>query len=308
MKHEGMSAEQIAEANRAAWNAVAPVHRQGQGDELQRLFATPGASCLDETATAHLGRLGVQGKRVAQLCCNNGRELISICNLGAASGTGFDISDAVIEEAIELAKLAGARCEFVRTDACEVPREYDGAFDLVYVSVGALGWIPDIGRFFACAGRLLDQAGNLLIYEMHPVLDMYDPASATPEIPRDSYFRRAPFVETTGLDYVGNTNFESPPQYWFHHTLADIFTAVLASGLQVVTFEELAHDISTQYPTLAASAVTPPMSYALTAVKPVTGGRGTAGTARTRTAASLPPPGRGPGRPRRARGSRPRSR
>lgn len=277
MKHEGMSDQQIVEANRTAWNAVAPVHRQSQGDELRRQFATPGASCLDEVATAHLTRIGVQGKRAAQLCCNNGRELISICNLGAASGTGFDISDAIIEEASELAKLAGAPCEFVRTDACEVPREYDGAFDLVYVSVGALGWIPDIGRFFACAARLLDQngqdgqGGTLLIYEMHPVLDMYDPASATPEIPQDSYFRRAPFVETAGLDYVGNTNFESPPQYWFHHTLADIFTAVLASGLQVTGFEELAHDISTRYPTLAASAATPPMCYVLTAVKP---GRG----------------------------------
>lgn len=267
MKHTDMDNEQIAEANRAAWNAVAPIHRKGRGDELRELFQTPGASCLDEIATAHLMKLGVQGKRVAQLCCNNGRELVSICNLGAESGVGFDISDAVIEEARELATLAGARCEFVRTDACDVPRAYGGAFDLVYVSVGALGWIPELGRFFDSAARLLDRSGILLVYEMHPVLDMYDPAAEKPDIPQDSYFRRAPFVETAGLDYVGKTGYEGPPQYWFHHTLASVFTAVLGSGLEVVAFEELPHDVSTLYPTLAESAVKPPMSYVLTSVK-----------------------------------------
>lgn len=270
MKPTDMSSEQMVEANRVAWNAVAPVHQQSQGEALRALFATPGASCLDEVATARLTGLGVAGKRVAQLCCNNGSELLSICNLGAARGVGFDISDVVIDEARALAALAlgdDARCEFVRADACDVPGAYSGAFDLVYVSVGALGWIPDLGRFFASAARLLDRAGHVLVYEMHPILDMYDPASKTPDIPQDSYFRRAPFIETAGLDYVGNTDHEGPPQYWFHHTLADIFTAVLASGLDVTGFEELAHDISTRYPTLASAAIKPPMSYLLTAVK-----------------------------------------
>jgi SAM-dependent methyltransferase len=267
MKHEDMDHGRIAEANRAAWNAIAPVHRQSRGDELRELFKAPGASCLDEIATARLTKLGLQGKRVAQLCCNNGRELISICNLGAESGVGFDISDAVIEEARELAELADARCEFVRTDACDLPGAYSGAFDLAYVSVGALGWIRDLGRFFGSAARLLDRPGTLLVYEMHPVLDMYDPAAERPDIPQDSYFRREPFVDTGGLDYLSKTEFQGPPQYWFHHTLADVFTAVLESGLVVVGFEELEHDVSTLYPTLETSAAKPPMSYVLTAVK-----------------------------------------
>jgi hypothetical protein len=83
-------------ANRAAWDEVAPVHAQTQMEPLLASFRRPGYSVLDEIETGLLTGLGVETKAVAQLCCNNGRELISIKNMGAGRCVGFDIAGAFI--------------------------------------------------------------------------------------------------------------------------------------------------------------------------------------------------------------------
>jgi SAM-dependent methyltransferase len=263
-----MSIKEVTEANRLAWNAIAPVHRRAAGEQLRARFAVPGASSLDEVMTAQLTRLGVRGKRVVQLCCNNGQELLSLMNLGAARAVGFDISDVVIEEARELAGIAGLECTFVACDVYEIPASYDGAFDLTVITVGALGWMPDLRAFFAVVGRLLAPGGQLLIYEMHPVLDMYEPNTEVAQGPSVSYFRDEPFVEEVGLDYVSKTELAAPPQHWFHHTLSAIFNGVVAAGISLTSFDELAHDISSLYPALVGAAAQPPMSYVLTGQKP----------------------------------------
>jgi len=262
-----MRVKDITEANRRAWNAVAPVHREKQGEALASQFSVPGSSCLDAVELEHLRRIGIEGKRIAQLCCNNGRELISFTNLGAASAVGFDISEAVLEEAERLTTVAGVSCRFVRCDAYDVPDEYNAGFDLVYVSVGALGWMPDVARFFQVAARLLAAGGWLFLYEMHPILDMYDPHSETPTVPADSYFRTEPYVEAAGLDYVGGSDHEGPPQYWFHHSMASILNGVISAGLQLDSVHEFAHDVSGLYAAIAESPRKPPMSYILTARK-----------------------------------------
>jgi SAM-dependent methyltransferase len=262
-----VQAKEITEANRRAWNAVASVHHRTQGEALMSQFAVRGASCLDSVEWEHLQRIGIEGKRVGQLCCNNGREIVSLMNRGARSAVGFDISEAVLEEAQKLATLAGVTCTFVRSDVYEISDEFSRAFDLVYVSVGALGWMPDLARFFQVAARLLALAGSLFIYEMHPILDMYDPRSETPIIPTDSYFRTEPFVETVGLDYVGGSDHEGPPQYWFHHSMASIVNGVVGAGMQIDSLHELAHDVSGLYGAIAESPHKPPMSYILTARK-----------------------------------------
>lgn len=262
-----MTTKAITEANRRAWNAVAPIHRKATVDALRARFAVPGASSLDDVATERLLRLGVRGKRVAHLCCNNGQELLSLMNLGAASGVGFDISEVVIEEARELAATSSIDCAFVAGDVYEIPEGHTGAFDLVFISVGALGWMPDLAGFFAVAGRLLGSGGALFVYEMHPILDMYDPQAEPPLVPRDSYFRQDPFVETVGLDYVSKTQFDGPPQYWFHHTMASILSSVLAAGVDITSFDEFPHDVSDLYAALANASSQLPMSYILTGRK-----------------------------------------
>jgi ubiquinone/menaquinone biosynthesis C-methylase UbiE len=253
-------------ANRVAWNEAAPVHRKLRFDELIKNFQNPDFNGLDEIATAQLQQIGVKDKDVAQLCCNNGRELISVKNMGAKRCVGFDISDAFIEQGRELNAVAKRDCEFVRSDVYEIPEIFSNHFDLLFTTIGALCWLPDMNQFLAVIARLLRPGGWLFIYEMHPILDMYECNKPEDRYqPHYSYFRTEPFVEEDGLDYFGKTKYKSATQYGFHHKLSDIIGACLENKLALRSFHEYGHDISTLFTYLEAEEIRLPLSFALTA-------------------------------------------
>lgn len=166
------SLERYTEANRGAWNEVMPLHQRAASALLDAAFLRPGHVALPDDSLQALQRIGLEGEDVAHLCCNNGVELLSIKNLGAARCVGFDISDVAIGEAQRRARLADINCEFVRSDVYAIPDDYDGAFDRVYISAGALGWMPDLARFFSRVAALLRTRGQVLIHEIHPVSEM----------------------------------------------------------------------------------------------------------------------------------------
>lgn len=245
-----MDYKKITEANRIAWNEVTPRHQAGRKIDLKEKFAESGYSTLDEIDTAKLKQIGLKDKVVAQLCCNNGRELLSLINLGASSGVGFDISDAAIDEAKELAQISKLKAEFVRTDVYEIAGSYNGKFDLVYLSIGAMTWLPDLERFFEVISRILKPGGDLLIYEMHPFLYMFA-LEDDPEYDREhlkevmfSYFKTEPWKDESGLDYIGNTKYESSTKFSYTQKLSDIFNPIISNGMEIKEFIEYDHDIS----------------------------------------------------------------
>ena len=264
-----MQVEDYIQANRRAWNETEAFHRKVSFEKLLEAFQKPGFNILDNYAVKILERISVQGKNVIQLCCNNGRELLSIKNMGAARCVGFDLSDAFIKQAGELMLAGGINCEFYQGDANRIPQEFESKFDLVFISVGTFGWMPDLNSFISQIKKLLVPGGWLFIYEMHPILDMFDEEPG-PEFPiqpvlKHSYFKEAPFVEDTGLDYLGKTAYKSLPTYWFHHKLSDIFQGCLSNGFIIDDFQEFAHDLSATFSWLENTSIRPPLSYTLTA-------------------------------------------
>lgn len=252
-------------ANLRAWDQAAPVHSRHRLDQWLTEFSQPGWSCLDEVATGLLRGIGLRGRVVAQPCCNNGRELISIANLGASHCLGFDVSAAFLEQARQLSDAAHAPCEFLQTDVYAIPNRFDRCADLVYISIGSLGWMPDLPAFLDVVRRLLRPEGWLAMYEMHPMLGMFDNEEQDPPPLRHSYFRREPFVETDGLDYWEGTQYESPPTYWFQHTLGDIVGGLLDHGFRLQSFREYDHDISGAFAYMDRLTVRPPLCFTLTA-------------------------------------------
>jgi SAM-dependent methyltransferase len=242
-----------AERNREAWNQVTPIHQQHTKINLQEAVQAEDYSDLDEVEMAILQRVGLQQKRVAHLCCNNGRELISLLKLGAAWGVGFDIADEAIKEATLLGTLSKTNCEFVRANAYEIDSIYFNQFDLVFTTIGALCWFDDLERFFAVVAQLLRPNGHLFVYELHPVSGFFAlPGEADYEAEQElkiaySYFRREPFINDYGLDYVGNTQYAAKTSYAFPHTLAAIFAGMLKNGLTIREFQEYPHDISLDF-------------------------------------------------------------
>ncbi|MEW5925650.1 MAG: class I SAM-dependent methyltransferase [Candidatus Zixiibacteriota bacterium] len=245
-----MDRKRIIAANREAWNEATGVHQRARGNKLKEGFAHKEFSTLDNIITRKMKQLHVEGKDAAQLCCNNGRELLSIINMGAKSGVGFDLSDEAIEEGRELAAIAGTNCRFVRTDVLEIGDEYNNSFDFVYISIGALSWLPDLDGFFRIVSRMLRKDGTLLIYEQHPFTYMLaapDEPDFDKEHPMEvaySYYRTEPWTNDTGIDYVGKTTYKGKEAFSFTQKLSDIFNAIIDSGINILEFAEFDHDIA----------------------------------------------------------------
>jgi SAM-dependent methyltransferase len=259
--------KRYTESNRAAWNEVMPYHQHAAREKWDRLFAQPGYVCLPEVEIELLRQNGLKGKSVVHLCCNNGVELLSLKNLGAAQCTGFDISDAAIEEATKRAQHCGIDCRFVRTDVYEIGAEYHNHFDLAYMTAGCFGWMPDLPHFFAKAAALLRENGLIFIHEIHPLAELLSYASEDAlEILRivEPYFRTEPYVEVGALDYVGYAKYpSSTTQYWFVHTISDIMMGLVGNGFAIEYFAEYESAISPNHKSIEATKAGIPLSYIL---------------------------------------------
>lgn len=236
--------DEFTQANRLAWNASAPRHRQSEEWQRQLLgFTDPSFSTLDQTVSGVLSSNGVNRARVVQIGCNNGRETLSTLALGATHATGIDQSDAFIAQAEELRAVSphGARAGFVCADVYALPEGLEGRFDLALITIGLLNWMPDLPRFLRVAASLLVPGGRLVIYETHPVLDMFEPYAADPHTLRYSYFRTEPFITEEEIVYDGSATGKAPPSYWHFHTMGDIVTGCIKAGLQIVELKEYPH-------------------------------------------------------------------
>ena len=264
-----MDLKAYTSANRKAWEEAAPLHRRQNFESLKAAFEVPGHSCLDEIETEMLLTLQVAGKNVAQLCCNNGRELLSVKNLGAAHCVGFDGAEGFITQARALAKAGNIDCAFVCTDIYDIAPEHHRTFDLVTITIGVLTWMPDLPRFFGIADRLLRPGGAMFIYEQHPILDMFKSGTADDPVEWEwPYFTREPYIETTGLDYYSGGTYESEPLYSFTHTMSDVIMSGVDTGFAVEHFKERPKHISNTWYNVEHHEFKLPMSYTLVFRKP----------------------------------------
>lgn len=257
--------DNYAEINRDMWNTTADVHAKASLPKLLERVTQPDFSTFDEVEKEIFAWLNLKDKNVAQLSCNNGRELISCKKAGAARCVGFDIADKFIEQGRLLAKTGNIDVEFVCTNIYDISTDYNNTFEIIYVTIGALGWLQDLDAYFKIVNRLLKIGGSIFIYEMHPMLDMFD-AETGLEI-KKSYFMTEPDVVEEAPDYLDPSVNVALPSYWFHYKLSDLISGCLDNGLTIKQFKEYAHDISGVYKDFEKLETRPPMCYSLIAQK-----------------------------------------
>lgn len=254
-------------ANRAAWDASAPLHRgTTRWRELATGFATPGYSVLDATVTGILRDLGIAGRSVVQVGCNNGRELLSLAGMGAGPCLGIDQSAAFLDQARDLAAISGHDVRFLCADIHALPADTPGGFDLCLITIGVLNWMPDLDAFFAALADLVRAGGDLVIYETHPILDMFDPHGPDPYRPTASYFRAEPYVETETITYDGSQSAGAAPSHWFPHPMGRIVTAAASAGFAVQSLTEYPHsNREVDYDLFQGQTAQLPMCYSFVA-------------------------------------------
>ncbi len=260
-----MQRDDYVEANRRKWNETAAIHAGGYDETFMERLKAPEFTTFDDVEQRIFAEIGLQGSAIIQLACNNGRELISVKKAGAARCVGVDISDEFIAQARRMAAIAGTDIEFIRSSVYDLPRELEGQFDIVYITIGVLGWMPDLDAFLKLVGRLLKPGGQVFIYEMHPILNMYDGDHGL--VPDASYFRTEPFADANEPDYLHPDQVVSAVSYWFPHTLSDVIGGCLRHGLALTHFQEYEHDISAVYASFQQAETKLPLCYSLVARK-----------------------------------------
>jgi len=257
--------EDYTQANRCMWNETADVHQKNYVEDLLKRIKDPDYTTFDDVEKRVFSQIDLTGKDVAQLSCNNARELIAVKKAGAKRCLGLDISDAFIIQGRQLANVAAVEIELVCSDIYAVGDEYNHQFDLVYITVGALGWLPDLASYFALIARMLKPGGQLFMYEMHPAMVMFEPETGT-TLTAD-YFNREAYLLESHNDYMDPTTQIKSSSYWFQHTLADILGQCIKLGLNITHFEEYRHDISGEGAFLANNPHCPPLCFSLIAKK-----------------------------------------
>lgn len=251
-------------ANKAAWETSAPLHTEGEAwEKLLASAARPGFSVLDPHLTSVLRALDLSGKSAVQIGCNNARELLSLAALGIEPAAGIDQSSAFLAQARQLADAAGLSPQLVEADVYDLPAAL-GPFDLGLITIGVLNWMPDLPEFFRIVAGLLKPGGMLVIYETHPFLEMFDPASEKPYEPAFSYFERRPYEVAEAITYDGQDHGDGETGYWFIHGLGEIVTSCSQAGIAIASLQEFGHTIrEPEYDIYEGRAAQIPMSYCL---------------------------------------------
>lgn len=254
------------EINRKMWEVTAGIYQaDGFENAIERVKA-PDFTTFDEIEK-HIFKtlIDVSKKNVIQIGCNNGTEIIYLKKIGANRCVGLDISGKFIEQAKRLANASGQSVEFECTNIYDNQEKYYNQFDLVYITVGVLGWMPDISTFFQIVNKLLIKGGQVFIYEQHPILGMFNPSP--PHKMDASYFQKEPFKDEIVPEYIDKSGLNKAISYWFPHTISDIINSCIAQGLQLIRFEEYAKDLSDTYKRLENDTIQLPMSFTLIAKK-----------------------------------------
>jgi SAM-dependent methyltransferase len=246
--------------NQANWDERVPVHLDpNSGYDLTALRS--GTARLDTIAANILGP--VEGMRVLHLQCHFGKDTLTIAQAGAPGGaqagaqpgaqagvqvTGLDFSPPAIEAARSLAIEVGLadRARFVVANVYDAPSALPEpeSFDRVFVSWGALCWLPDMPYWARIVASFLKPGGFLALAEAHPAAYVFDDLTATPDgrpgwyMP---YLGREPLMEDRPEDYANPTaRLRNSRTVEFLHPLSDIMMALIDSGLRIDRFLE--HD------------------------------------------------------------------
>jgi len=235
--------------NKAAWEEAFDNRRPNWGNDNHLRLKSEKFAFFNADMKHELENIDFDGKAIAQFCCNNGRELLSLMDSGASTGVGFDLAENIIKQARETAKKAGIdNCNFVSCNILDIPESYHNQFDFIFFTIGAITWFEDLSLLFDKVSKCLKADGLLLINDFHPIVNMLplpdDDAYNPDDLNRvvHSYFRKEPWIENNGMSYM-STEYDSKTFISFSHTMSAIINGLSANGLKTIRLNEYDYDI-----------------------------------------------------------------
>lgn len=232
--------EKYFEANRLNWNERASIHAASKTYDLERFYTDPdyvsGVVAFDQP---YLGDL--TGLTAVHLQCHIGTDTLSLARLGAEV-TGLDQSEESLAIARELFAKTNTRGQFFLANVYAAPEVLQKQYDLVYVSVGAINWLPSIDRWAEVVRRVLKPGGRLFLRESHPMLcTLAETTDGSLRIQYPYFETAEPLSFDDAATYTdGEANIKNVHTYEWNHGLGEIITALLQRNFVVTTLVE--HD------------------------------------------------------------------
>lgn len=222
--------EGYIQKNRDSWNKRTEYHVKSAFYNMDAFLR--GENSLREIELKLLG--DVRGKSILHLQCHFGQDTLSLARMGAIV-TGVDLSNAAITEAQQLQKNLGLHARFICCDVYDLPEFLDGSFDLVFISYGAIGWLPDLNKWGELISGYLKPGGRLVFVEFHPFIWMFDKGFSRIQYP---YFNTGAIEETCQGTYADpQAEFTHENVSW-NHSFEEVLTALIQNGLVIADFQE----------------------------------------------------------------------
>ena len=229
-------------ANLALWNHWTKVHEKSAFYDVEGFKA--GATSLWPLELEELGPYIREGTTLLHLQCHFGLDTLSWARLGAEV-VGLDLSDEAVALARRLAAETGlsGRAEFVCSDLYGASNHLgDREFDVVFVSWGAIEWLPDLERWAGIVARHLRPGGTFYLAEIHPFAYALDEASGEQDV--QVKYRLLPAPDQPEVDPVDGSYADRDADttglvaYGWQHSFAEIFGALTGAGLRLEHLHE----------------------------------------------------------------------
>lgn len=226
--------ERWRETNRAWWDERVPIHAASGFYDLDRV--RDGADPLRPFEIEEVGP--VDGLDLVHLQCHVGADTLGWARRGARV-TGLDFSAPAIETARRLAADAGVAAEFAHADVYDALSALGGrTFDVVYTGLGAVNWLPDLGRWAGVVAALIRPGGFLYLAELHPVTWVFGEDRL--DVVHD-YFRPPQHWDDAAGSYADRGAETSHNEVFdFSHQLGEVVSAIADVGLTIELLHE--HD------------------------------------------------------------------
>jgi SAM-dependent methyltransferase len=229
-------------ANLALWDEWARIHEGTEFYDVAGFKA--GRSTLWPLETEELGPYVGDGTSLLHLQCHFGLDTLSWARRGAEV-VGVDFSGEAIALARRLAAEVGLsdRASFVQSDVYDAGRHLDGRrFDVVFVSWGAIEWLPDLERWARLCAAHLKAGGRFYMAELHPLAYCLD-ETADPSKARIGYryfpAPERPVVEPVEGSYADpSADTSGHVSYSWSHSFSEIVGALLGAGLRLEYLHE----------------------------------------------------------------------
>jgi SAM-dependent methyltransferase len=224
--------------NRRRWDELAAIHPGTEFYGVDRFKA--GEDALLPIELAEMG--DVAGKSLLHLQCHIGLDTLNWARRRARV-TGLDFSGESIRQARKLAVETGLAADFVEADVYDAADVIKSRFDIVYVTWGALLWLPDLKRWAGIVASLLAPGGFLYLLEGHPAALMLDQKEKSdPLAVSFPYFKTdGPLIFNSSKTYAGDdVTIKNETSFEWVHSLSEIVMAVLNAGLSIEFLHE--HD------------------------------------------------------------------